>query len=90
MELLGCVHPHMAVEAVGDHWGFCGNWSVGPQPSVQVASHMMTFVAQGIKVSLNRAAGVHIHSGEPSELFVSFRALDFEKICINFFNHSNS
>lgn len=47
VELLGCVYANMAVEAVGHHWGICGHWSLGPQPSVQVRlSHMCVFVRE--------------------------------------------
>lgn len=38
MELLGRVHPNMAVEAVGHHRGLCGHGSLGAQPPVQVDS----------------------------------------------------
>lgn len=36
MELLGCFHPDMAVEASGHHWGCRWHRSVGTQPPIQV------------------------------------------------------
>ena len=38
VELLGRVHPDMAVEAAGHYWGLCGHRSLGTQPPVQVDS----------------------------------------------------
>lgn len=38
VELLGCFYTNMAVEAVGHYWCFCGYWSLGSQPPVQVDS----------------------------------------------------
>ena len=38
VELLGRVHPHLAVEAAGYHRGLCGHRGLGTQPPVQVGT----------------------------------------------------
>lgn len=38
LELLGCIHPNMAVEAPGHHRGLSGHRGVGAQPPVQVGT----------------------------------------------------
>lgn len=45
MELLGRLHPHLAVEAAGCYRGLCGDWGVGAQPPVQVDSHVFVLLA---------------------------------------------
>lgn len=61
MELLGCLHPNMAVEAVGHYWGLCGHWSLGSQSPVQVDSYTChsSVCSQVFKFSLQNYDNVH-------------------------------
>lgn len=41
MELLGRVHPRLALETHGHYWGIRGHRRVGSQPAVQVSSNIL-------------------------------------------------